>query len=212
MHPSPNPAEDQDQRARPCTRMHRVPHLGGYRVYLSSVTRVGWPVTTWVALPACRRPSTSLMAVVVRANGPIEDPHGLISVNCVAQLNFPHASFTLDDKTAFDELRARVSLATVGSERRLGGLHTGRLRRSDRHRHGGARQWRRRHVTHGDHRAVRGRPDHPTVTLVHRPTSRLMPGPQRRLRARVRSECRRWPRSKQHIGSSRRLRACRRPF
>jgi len=38
-----------------------------------------------------------------------EDPHGLISAGCVAQMNFPHTSFTLDGKAAFDELRARVS-------------------------------------------------------------------------------------------------------
>ncbi|MDX6232928.1 MAG: hypothetical protein QOH68_1928 [Nocardioidaceae bacterium] len=38
-----------------------------------------------------------------------EDPHGLISVDCVAQMNFPHTSFTLDSKAAFDELRAGVS-------------------------------------------------------------------------------------------------------
>lgn len=38
-----------------------------------------------------------------------EDPHGIISDRCVAQMNFPHASFTLDNKAAFDELRAGVS-------------------------------------------------------------------------------------------------------
>jgi hypothetical protein len=48
-----------------------------------------------------------------------EDPHGLISDGCVAQMNFPHVTFTLDNKAAFDELRARVSqepwVLTVGS-------------------------------------------------------------------------------------------------
>jgi hypothetical protein len=48
-----------------------------------------------------------------------QDPHGLISAGCVAQMNFPHASFTLDDKAAFDELRRRVShepwVLSVGS-------------------------------------------------------------------------------------------------
>jgi hypothetical protein len=48
-----------------------------------------------------------------------EDPHGLISDRCVAQMNFPHTSFTLDGKAAFDELRAGVSpqpwVLSVGS-------------------------------------------------------------------------------------------------
>jgi hypothetical protein len=38
-----------------------------------------------------------------------EDPHGRISLGCVAQMNFPHASFTLNGKAAFDELRVDVS-------------------------------------------------------------------------------------------------------
>ena len=48
-----------------------------------------------------------------------EDPHGMISADCVAEMNFPHASFTVDGKAAFDELRAGVSpepwILTVGS-------------------------------------------------------------------------------------------------
>ena len=38
-----------------------------------------------------------------------EDPHAIISLGCVAQMNFPHASFTLEGKPAFDQARARVS-------------------------------------------------------------------------------------------------------
>jgi hypothetical protein len=38
-----------------------------------------------------------------------EDPHGLISPDCVAQMNFPHNSFTVEGKAAFDELQARAS-------------------------------------------------------------------------------------------------------
>jgi hypothetical protein len=48
-----------------------------------------------------------------------EDPHGRISDGCLAQMNFPHTTFTVDGKAAFDELRARVSSEpwglTVGS-------------------------------------------------------------------------------------------------
>ena len=43
-------------------------------------------------------------------------------------MNFPHASFTLDGKAAFDELRAGVSHGPWVLTRRLGGLHPGRLR------------------------------------------------------------------------------------
>ena len=38
-----------------------------------------------------------------------EDLHGLIGAGCVAQMNFPHASFTLEGKAAFDQARDRVS-------------------------------------------------------------------------------------------------------
>lgn len=38
-----------------------------------------------------------------------EDPHCLIGDECVAQMNFPHISFTLDGKAAFEEAHARVS-------------------------------------------------------------------------------------------------------
>jgi hypothetical protein len=38
-----------------------------------------------------------------------EDPHGRISADIVAEMNFPHASFTVTGKADFDHLRLGVS-------------------------------------------------------------------------------------------------------
>lgn len=40
-----------------------------------------------------------------------EDPHGLIADDVVGEMCFPHTTFTVSGKAAFDELRASVSEA-----------------------------------------------------------------------------------------------------
>lgn len=38
-----------------------------------------------------------------------QDPHGRISPDVVAEMNFPHTTFTVVGKAGFDELRSQVS-------------------------------------------------------------------------------------------------------